>query len=172
MIVREASTNQSEETFVRAPLSPAISKILVAIDGSQHAIRAAHAAIRLAANFQAELIVLSVVPNPSLFVPTRVGHAPPPVSYVQYYDRMEKEASKCIDEIISLATGQGVKKATKEVLRSTGSVVETIIKNAEAEGVDLIVTGTRGMGGFKKLLMGSVSSGLVAHAHCSVLIVR
>jgi len=37
---------------------------------------------------------------------------------------------------------------------------------------DLIVTGTRGMTGFKKLILGSVSSGLVNHAHCPVLIAR
>ena len=41
-----------------------------------------------------------------------------------------------------------------------------------AEKIDLIVMGTRGMGGFKKMLLGSVSSGVVTHAQCTVLVVR
>ena len=43
---------------------------------------------------------------------------------------------------------------------------------AASEKADLVVTGTRGMTGFRKLIMGSVSSGLVNHAHCPVLVVR
>jgi len=51
-------------------------------------------------------------------------------------------------------------------------VVETIISHAAKEDVDLIVVGTRGLGGFKKMLMGSVSSGIISHADCPVLVVR
>ena len=43
---------------------------------------------------------------------------------------------------------------------------------AENEKMDLIVMGTRGMSGFKRLLIGSVASGVVKHAHCTVLVVR
>ncbi|HKM76807.1 MAG TPA: universal stress protein [Candidatus Bathyarchaeia archaeon] len=43
---------------------------------------------------------------------------------------------------------------------------------AAGAGVDLIVVGTRGLGGFKKLVMGSVSTAIVNHASCSVLVVR
>jgi len=43
---------------------------------------------------------------------------------------------------------------------------------AEKEKVDLIVVGTRGRSGFKKLLLGSVASGVVNYAHCPVLIVK
>lgn len=148
-----------------------ISKILVAIDGSSNSVRAAKAAISLAASFQAELIVLNVVPSPWLFVPTRIGHAPPPVSYKEYYESAEKKAWKWIDEMILLARSLEV-KVRGEVLRSSKSVVDTIIQYTEGERVTLIVTGTRGVGGFKKLLMGSVSSSIVSHAHCSVLVVR
>ena len=52
------------------------------------------------------------------------------------------------------------------------SVVEAIVNDAESRNVDLIVIGTRGLSGFTKLLIGSVSSGVVSHAHCSVFLVR
>jgi len=51
-------------------------------------------------------------------------------------------------------------------------VVETIINHAAKEHVDLIIVGTRGLGGFKKMLIGSVSSGVISHANCPVLVVR
>jgi len=51
-------------------------------------------------------------------------------------------------------------------------VVETIINHAAKEDVDLIIVGTRGLGGFKKMLIGSVSSGVISHANCPVLVVR
>jgi nucleotide-binding universal stress UspA family protein len=43
---------------------------------------------------------------------------------------------------------------------------------AEKENIDLIVIGTRGRSGFKKLLLGSVASGVVTYAHCSVMVVK
>ena len=49
--------------------------------------------------------------------------------------------------------------------------METILEATESN-VDLIVLGTRGLTRFKKLLIGSVSSEVVNHGHCSVLIVR
>jgi len=43
---------------------------------------------------------------------------------------------------------------------------------AEREGIDLIVMGTRGKSGFKRLLLGSTASGVTTYAHCAVLIVK
>lgn len=43
---------------------------------------------------------------------------------------------------------------------------------AEKENVDLIVVGTRGRSGFKRLLLGSIASGVVTYAHCPVLVVK
>ena len=63
-------------------------------------------------------------------------------------------------------------KATRLTQEYSFSVVETILEQGDKSNVDLIVIGTRGLTGFKKLLVGSVSSGVISHAHCSVLIVR
>jgi nucleotide-binding universal stress UspA family protein len=61
--------------------------------------------------------------------------------------------------------------ATGRVLRSS-SAVQSITDYAKIQDVDLIVLGTRGLGGLNRLLLGSVSNGVVTHARCSVLVVR
>jgi nucleotide-binding universal stress UspA family protein len=52
------------------------------------------------------------------------------------------------------------------------SIADTIVNYAESKNVDLIVMGTKGRTGIKRFLLGSVASGVVAHAKCSVLVVR
>jgi nucleotide-binding universal stress UspA family protein len=76
-----------------------------------------------------------------------------------------------VDEAVRLAEMEGV-KATGVIRDNVFSVVEAIVNVAEDRNVDLIVIGTRGLTGFRRLLIGSVSSGVVGHAHCSVFLVR
>jgi nucleotide-binding universal stress UspA family protein len=52
------------------------------------------------------------------------------------------------------------------------SISGTIVSYAEEEGTDLIVLGTKGMSGVKRMLLGSVSQEVVMYAHCPVLVVR
>lgn len=52
------------------------------------------------------------------------------------------------------------------------SITDSLVSYAESHGVDLIVMGSRGFGGFKKLLIGSVASGVSQHAKCPVLIIK
>lgn len=59
-----------------------------------------------------------------------------------------------------------------EVIIAEESIVSEIIEFAERENIDLIIMGTRGRTGFKKLLLGSVASGVVNFAHCPVLVIR
>jgi nucleotide-binding universal stress UspA family protein len=54
----------------------------------------------------------------------------------------------------------------------TGDPREALIRLVQDERVDLIVLGSHGRTGFSKLLLGSVSSHVVTHAHCSVLVVK
>jgi len=57
-------------------------------------------------------------------------------------------------------------------LENAPSIVQAITDYASQEKVDLIVVGTKGLSGFKKLLIGSVSSGLFSHANQPVLVTR
>jgi nucleotide-binding universal stress UspA family protein len=141
------------------------SRILVSIDGSKNSQRASDVAIELAKEYGSELIVLNVVPISGYVGETDISRQ----TFEQYCDYMESASKRSVDEVTSSAKNQGI-IAVGEVLRPDSSIVETIV--GAADKVDLIVIGTRGFGGFKKLVLGSVSSGVVAHANCNVLVVR
>lgn len=149
------------------PKTGRFDKILVAVDGSGNSNRAARAAITLCDGIGAELSVVQAIPRPqSRGMNVRLGPL-----LQDYYASSVKEAQKSVQNIVELAKKRGL-RVTGEVLKSSDSTVETILNYAENKGVDLIVVGTRGLGGFTKLIMGSVSTGIVNHASCSVLIVR
>lgn len=146
-------------------------KILVAVDGSANAFRSAVVALSLAKDYGAQLRVLNVVPPPIYYVEPYVDFVSSHPGLQEYYDYSEKEATRYLDKIVSSAREQGV-KVSIEVIHAATSVVESITSKALDENTDLIVIGTRGLGEFKRLLLGSVSSGTVMHAHCNVLVVR
>lgn len=152
------------------PLFP-IKRIVVPVDGSDNAARAGDAAIRIAKEQGAQLEVLHVVTISGLIVSSPVGVGTPSVNLSDYYEISEKEGRKLVDHVVERAKMNGV-EARGEVLRSVSSPAYAITENAKGENADLIVIGTRGLGGFKKLLLGSVSSGVVTHAHCAVLVIR
>src|SRR6266702_7363275 len=153
-------------------------KILVAVDGSESSNRAARVALGLAERLKAELIVLHAISPPTSYYrsnfPVPVGMAPPPPSQKEidaYYAYARRVALGIIGETVSKAKKLGINIKT-ELPEGASSVVETIINHAAKEEVDLIIVGTRGLGGFKKMLIGSVSSGVISHANCPVLVVR
>lgn len=59
-----------------------------------------------------------------------------------------------------------------KIVEEATSIVGTIVEFAENEMVDLIVVGTRGSTGFRRMLLGSVAQGVVVYSHCPVLVVR
>ena len=144
-----------------------IKRILVAVDGSENSMRAAKVAIEMAKGAQAELVLLNVVPA-TFLLPSPFGSN----VFQQQVEDAKEAATKIERTIAELAKNVGVKDVRCLVESSDSSVVESIIEKAEKERVDLIVIGTRGLGGFKRLLLGSVSTGVVTHAHCNVLVVR
>ncbi len=145
--------------------------ILVAVDGSENAMRAAEMAMDLAKRNDANLYVLSVIPTP-VYAATGVQGAvgSGPVSE-EFFDRAKKDAEAFVGGIVSRAEAQGI-KVRGEITENVPSVVEAITEYAQEWRVELIVVGTRGLSGFKKLLLGSVSGALVSHSPCSVLVIR
>ncbi|MCL5066925.1 MAG: universal stress protein [Thaumarchaeota archaeon] len=148
------------------------SKILVPIDGSLNAKRALKTGILLSKTYHAELIVITIIPTPSMLLEAPAGLGVTPLGASSYYEQQENYAEHFIDEAMEVAKKHGAFKIRSEIGRAAKSIVEEIIEVAAREKIDLIVIGTRGLGGFRKLLQGSVSSGVMTHAHCNVLVVR
>jgi nucleotide-binding universal stress UspA family protein len=144
---------------------------MVAVDGSENSKRAARVALETAKRVHGDLVVLNVIPvSPILGFPS-IGINPYPAGLQTYYDDAEKEGEKIVDGIVAEAKHAGL-SSKGLVERSQASTVESIVGAAAAEKVDLLIVGTRGLGGFKRMLLGSVSSGVISHAHCNVLVVR
>jgi nucleotide-binding universal stress UspA family protein len=145
-----------------------IATILALVDGSEPSTRALQAGLDIAQKYRSKVMILSVITAPS-FLPVGTGGSPTDLS--MYYEEGTLDAKRAVDDALKLANAAGL-SSRGEVIEASGSTVETIVDFAAREKVDLIVMGTRGLGGLKKFVLGSVSSGVVAHAHCSVLIVR
>ena len=88
----------------------------------------------------------------------------------QATDRLKQRASKALDAAQAVAKAEGV--TAKEMLETGVSPEEFVVEAAEKGGFDLVVMGSRGKKGVRRLLLGSVASKVVALAPCSVLVVR
>ncbi|HZW56596.1 MAG TPA: universal stress protein [Nitrososphaerales archaeon] len=148
------------------------TKILAPIDGSDNSKRAQAVAVRFAKDYGAELLILNVIQIPTyLLSSTSIGNTPA-ICFEDLFEKSENDARAMIDAEKATAERKGAPKVRGEVLRSKSSVVYEITNYAQLKGIDLIVIGTRGLGGFKRMVMGSVSSGVVTHASCNVMIVK
>ena len=147
-------------------------RILVAVDGSEGSRRASEVAVDLAEKFNAQLYVLHAFRGYPEYL-TMFPSAPSPSGEaIEAYEAYARKAAlEVVGRTVSMAEKNGV-KAKAKTSETVGSAVQAITDYAAAEKIDLIVMGTRGMGGFKKMLLGSVSSGVVTHAQCAVLVVR
>jgi nucleotide-binding universal stress UspA family protein len=143
-------------------------RIMVAFDGSKDAAKAVSLAASLSLKFGAELTLIHVFASPTIAFSAASGMPTP--DYSDLEDAAKDAGQKILSRGLKLATDAGVKPRGE--LIEASSVVEALVDFAAKYGADLIVVGTRGMTGFKKLILGSVSSGLISHAHCPVLVAR
>lgn len=133
--------------------------ILLATDGSKHSVFATEKAIDFAKSYGGRLTAVSVVDVP---------------------DELFAEAPTLVDELVSKAKGYVdiVKKKAESSGISTRTFVQegesyrAIIKLATEGNADMIVMGSHGRTGLKRLLMGSVTEKVIGHAPCPVLVVK
>jgi nucleotide-binding universal stress UspA family protein len=137
-------------------------KILLAVDGSEHALHAARQAADLARNLQSLEIRIVVAYD---LIPAYFGE--PNIQFA--IDSRKTEAEKILQAAI-MEIGQVTCEIHTEILE--GSPAEAILSVADTRKSDLIVMGSRGLGRLTGLLIGSTSQKVVAHANCPVLVVR
>jgi nucleotide-binding universal stress UspA family protein len=148
------------------------SKILVAIDGSDHSMKAAEYAIDIARDNKAQLIALTVLDI------TKIGYATfafiaSPMHGLDELKQKREEAQGWLDKVGQLTS----QKANDDIqfksqIEESMSVGGTIVDFAENQNMDLIVVGSRGRSGFTKLLLGSIASTVVTYATCPVLVIK
>lgn len=144
-------------------------KILLAVDGSASSDEAIAEIVRRPWPEQTEVKVVTVFELPVL-----VGIEPWAAGPL-FLDDLQKAAASANsvleDSLTKLKSARGNDlKFTGEVIQ--GSPKQVIAEEAERWGADLIVMGSRGLGAWNRLLLGSVSNAVVHHAKCSVEIVR
>ena len=142
------------------------TKILLATDGSEEAELAALGAAELADATDSELHVVhvGVVPTFLKSYPGTLGY------YGKLYEEIEEVSRELLrKQSLRVKAAGGTVAGTH--LRM-GEVALEIVALAEELQADLIVMGSRGLGGVRRALMGSVSDSVVRHAHCPVLVVR
>jgi nucleotide-binding universal stress UspA family protein len=136
--------------------------ILLATDGSREARLAARTAADLAENTASKLHLVHVWQMPYVFHPE--------IGYCALYETVEGEALRCLEARVHEVRCAG--SAVVGTHLRMGRPEEAIGAVAEEIGAGLIVMGSRGRGGVRRALMGSVSDSVARHAHCPVLVVR
>jgi nucleotide-binding universal stress UspA family protein len=141
------------------------TKILLATDGSDESDLAATTAAELARSTDSELDVIYVLEvEPWHFPPREL------VKYPQRYEELREEGRRLCDEQVEKIKAAGGSVA--ESYLAVGRPADQIVAHAQDQGAGLIVMGSRGLGGIRRALMGSVSDAVVRHAHCPVMVVR
>jgi nucleotide-binding universal stress UspA family protein len=135
--------------------------ILLAVDGSDHSLKAAKLAGDLARLSGGKLRVLTVYDE----VPSYLGEPNLSQAIAKHTEKAEVVLNGATKEIGDIPAG-----CETEIL--SGDPAETILRVVDIYNMDLVVMGTRGQGGIKSLLVGSQSNKVVSTAPCPVLLVR
>ena len=142
-------------------------RILVPVDGSSTSNAGLKEALKLAKNQRARLYVLHVIDEMIVFNTPEGG-----INIGHIIDELKRGGKRLLQKTQKLASAQGVKPESE--LRETAGerVADVIVKRAKRWHVDLIVMGTHGRRGVKRMLMGSDAELVVRNAAVPVLLVR
>jgi len=149
-----------------------INKILVAVDGSSHSIKAVEYAASIAAGCGAKLSIITVLRN----------HQAPKVSEelrayakLEHIEGADLEAAKMLsNQLLSHAKDTALEKGVTDIDTNliVGPVARSIVQSAKDNKADMIVIGSRGLGNIEATLRGGVSHRVELLAKCSVLTVK
>ena len=137
--------------------------IIVGVDGSGHSQRALEWAMEEAAIRHAPLTILTVHPAIMGYFGSMVTT---PVD-MEFTEQIQAAVKLEADRVLAGLSGSHPESVTVKAVH--GFPVEEFV--SASKGADLVVLGSRGAGGFTRMLMGSTAGQVVQHAHCPVLIV-
>jgi len=141
-------------------------KILVPVDGSKYSMEAVKVALKYAKATKTDIHIMTVTPFVSgldLEISAKEMDS--------LTEKMKARGEEVLEEAKKILTAEGVTAAT--VLSSSVSAADEIIDFAEREKTDLIIIGSRGLGGSTtRFFMGSVALKVVSHAPCNVYVVK
>lgn len=137
------------------------NNILLAVDGSEHSLRAANLAGDMARQLGSKIwIVVCFDPIPVYLGEPNLQHA--------LNERLKHTAEIMAPALAAMGEIPG--EIIKETLE--GPAAEAILNVAKVRSIDLIIMGTRGRSQLTGLLLGSQSQKVVSHAECPVMLVR
>ena len=146
-----------EEQFA-CPLTRG-ERILVALDGSMYSEMAFDQAMSMAKICNSSLFAVNVIEA------YPINLKPGPAAE----ERVEKEVREFLERFKTKASKQNVSLET--IVHVGGQPHELIVKEAKKRDIDLIVMGTHGRTGLKRLFLGSVAQKVIGYAPCAVLVV-
>jgi nucleotide-binding universal stress UspA family protein len=150
---------------------PVFSKVLVAYDGSDPSKRALDHAAKMAAMFEGELVILTIVPKVSVPVYSNAELGAQAMDIASLQERMRENYAQSIkkaeEEIMGLYPHLKV-----DTILAEGRPASVIVSEADKLGVNLIVMGSRGLGGITGWILGSTSRQVVELCTKAILIVK
>ncbi|MDQ1254051.1 MAG: hypothetical protein QG646_3265 [Euryarchaeota archaeon] len=141
-----------------------LRKILIATDGSETAEKAAHFGIQIAGLSGAKVYAVYVIDTtPYYSIPLDQ------IWSKEVYEQLEQMGNEITSNVEKTAKAAGL-EAESIVLK--GDPAQRIVNFAEEQSVNMIIVGSHGIGGFERLVIGSVSEKVVRHAKIPVLVFR
>jgi len=136
-----------------------LRNILLATDGSAYSEGAIKEALYLAKACDSRLAVIYILEvNPEF-----------ETEGLKFVEKMELDAREHLERVKKDAAKENVE--LEVIVRRTDEPYKAIVEEAEKRGTDVIVMGRRGRTGLKKILMGSVTTKVIGHSPCNILIV-
>jgi nucleotide-binding universal stress UspA family protein len=140
-----------------------VKRILIPTDGSDCSLRAAAFGISLAKILGAEIFAIYAVDTIILEELTKSTEEK------DVEKELKEKGERYLTYVVKLAEKEGLKA---EAILAKGEPHDQIVHNAKTKGVDLIVMGTYGRRGTKRILIGSVTERVIEYAPCPVLVVK
>lgn len=142
-------------------------KVLIATDGSDYSQQALSRMREFMPGTADEVLLATVIPNPNAGAIGVIG--PPYIDYAALADQMRADAQAVLEKGAATLEAQGFRA---RLIFREGDPATEILELAQEEGVGLIVVGSHGRHGVRRFLLGSVSSRVISHAPCSVLVIK